>query len=263
MFLACYLRTDLARYFSFHTSSNWGVYRPEVHVSEVLRLPLPLPDQLDDPQQGLRIVNEVCRIVDAAYREAEESFFNRANSVAWATAKVEPLVEEYFSIYPSEKVLIRDTVRIVAPSAQPRPKQKAVPGLAIGTETQGEAYTERLRATLNEWARPSGHSVRGVFTISGSLGVGVVLLEKVRLAERTGSAPRIGRKLPHVLRRIRDALAVDGGSWRSLREVVLFDRNKLYLLKPAARVHWTETAALNDADALAATLLAGKRSVEG
>ena len=87
-------------------------------------------------------------------------------------------------------------------------------------------------------------------------------LEKVRLAERAGSSPRIGHDLPRVLRRIRDALAVDGGSWRSLREVMLFDRNKLYVLKPAARVHWTETAALNDADALAATLLADTRSVD-
>ena len=245
MFLACYLRSDLARYFTFHTSSNWGVYRPEVHVNEVLRLPLPLPDQLDDPQQGLRIVEEVCRILDAAYREADESFFNRANSVAWASARIEPLVNEYFSIYPSEKVLIADTVGIVAPSAQPRPKQKAVPGLAIGTEAQGGTYTERLCKTLNEWARPSGYSVRGTFTISGSLGVGVVLLEKVRRAERNGSSPRIGHDLPRVLRKIRDAFAVNGGSWRSLREVMLFDRNKLYVLKPAARIHWTETAALN------------------
>ena len=176
--------------------------------------------------------------------------------------KIEPLVNEYFGIHPSEKVLIADTVGIVAPSAQPRPKQRTVPGLAVGTETQGAAYTERLCATLNEWARTSGYSVRGTFTISGSLGVGVVLLEKVQLAERTGSSPRIGHDLPRVLRRIRDALAVDGGSWRSLREVMLFNRNKLYVLKPAARVHWTETAALDDADALAATLLAGTRSVD-
>ena len=262
MFLACYLRTNLARYFSFHTSSNWGIYRPEVHVNEVLRLPLPLPDQIDDPRQGLRIVDEVCGIVDAAHREADKSFLNRANGVESTSAKIEPLVNEYFGIHPSEKVLIADTVGIVAPSAQPRPEQRAVPGLAIGTETQGAAYTERLCATLNEWARTSGYSVRGTFTISGSLGVGVVLLEKVRLAERTGSSPRIGHDLPRVLRRIRDALAVDGGSWRSLREVMLFNRNKLYVLKPAARVHWTETAALNDADALAATLLAGTRSVD-
>ena len=124
LFLACYLRTNLARYFMFHTSTNWGVYRPKVHVDEVLRIPLPLPDQLDDPQQGLRIVEEVCRIVDAAYREADESFLDRADSVAWASAEIEPLINEYFRIYPSEKVLIADTVGIVAPSAQPRLKQK-------------------------------------------------------------------------------------------------------------------------------------------
>ena len=263
MFLACYLRTDLARYFMFHTSTNWGVYRPKVHVGEVLRVPLPLPDQLDDPTRGLRIVDEVCEVVDAAYRKAERSFFDRRSSVESASARVEPLVYEYFGIHPSEKVLIADTVDIVAPSAQPRPNQKAVPGLASGTVRQGEAYAERLCATLNEWARPSGYSVRGTFKISASLGVGVVLLEKVRLAEPAGSSPRIGHDLPRVLRRIRDELAVDGGVWRSLREVVLFDRNKLYVLKPAARVHWTETAALNDADALAATLLASRRPVDG
>ena len=116
---------------------------------------------------------------------------------------------------------------------------------------------------MNQWAKSSGHAVRGTTAISGSLGVGVVLLEKIRLVERTGSSPRIGRDLPRVLRKMRDALAVEGGSWTSLREVVLFDRNKLYVLKPAARVHWTETAALNDADALAATLLAGRRSLDG
>ncbi len=262
MFLACYLRTSLARYFTFHTSTNWGVYRPKVHVGEVLRIPLPLPDQLDDPQQGLRIVDEVCRIVDGAYRQAEESFFNRGNSVAAASLAVEPLVNEYFGIHPAEKVLIADTVDIVAPSAQPRP-ERAVPGLAIGTETHGEAYTERLCATLNEWARSSGYSVRGTFMISGSLGVGVVFLEKVRIAKGIGSSPAIGHDLPRVLRKIRDAFAGSGGRWRSLREVMLFDRNKLYVLKPAARIHWTETAALNDADALAATLLTGARQGDG
>ena len=263
MFVACYLRTNLARYFTFHTSSNWGVYRPKVHVDEVLRVPLPLPDQLDDPARGLQIVDEVCGIVDSAYREAEKSFLKRGNSIEAASARVELLINEYFGIHPSEKVLIADTVSVVAPSAQPRPEQGAVPGLAISTEGNGAVYTERLCATLNEWARPSGYLVRGNVTISGSLGVGVVLLEKVRLAERGGSLPHVGQDLLQVLQRIRDTLAVDGGSWRSLREVMLFDRNELYVLKPAAHIHWTETAALNDADALAATLVAGARSAVG
>ena len=70
MFLTAYLRTDLARYFMFHTSSNWGVYRPEVHVEEILRLPLPLPDQLDDPQRGQQIVDEVAQILDVTCKQS-------------------------------------------------------------------------------------------------------------------------------------------------------------------------------------------------
>ena len=98
-----------------------------------------------------------------------KAFSIGTNGVESASARIEPLVDEYFGIHPSEKMLIADTVRIVAPSAQPRPEQRAVPGLAIGTNAQGAAYTERLCATLNEWARTSGYSVRGTFTISGSL----------------------------------------------------------------------------------------------
>jgi type I restriction-modification system DNA methylase subunit len=42
IFLAAYLRTPLAKYFMFHTSASWGMYRPEGHVEEVRRLPLSL-----------------------------------------------------------------------------------------------------------------------------------------------------------------------------------------------------------------------------
>ena len=263
MFLACYLRTDLAKYFTFHTSSNWGVYRPEVHVNELLRLPLPLPDQLDKPRQGDRIVKEVSEILQGANREAESAFLSRANAIASASARIEPLVNEYFGIHPTDQQLIVDTVGIVAQSAQPRPEQKRVPRLSAGTEEQGAAYKERLCETLNQWGRSSGFSVCGSCRISGSLGVGVVLLVKVDNGELGGWSPRIGSDLLRVLRKIRDAAAVDGGRWSSIREVMLFDANKLYILKPAARVHWTETAALNDADALANTLLSNSRFVSG
>ena len=147
----------------------------------------------------------------------------------------------------------------MAPSAQPRPELRGAPALATGTEQQGDGYMERLCATLNQWAARSGHVVGGRCTISGSLGVGVALLEKSRLGECTGSL-HVGGDLVHVLRRIRDALAVDGGSLSALREVMVFEGDRLYILKPAARIHWTATAALNDADALAATLFAKARS---
>ena len=262
MFLACYLRSELARYFMFHTSSNWGVYRPKVHVDEVLRAPFPLPEQTNDARAGWQVVRDVSGILESARRETETSFLRRANAVAAANARIEPLINEYFGIHPTDEALIADTVAVVAPSAQPRPELRGAAGLATGTAEQGAEYVERLSATLNRWASSSGHVVRGRSLISGSLGVGVALLEKNRLGEGTDSL-HVGRDLVQVLRRMRDALAVDGGSLSALREVMVFEGDRLYILKPAARIHWTATAALNDADALAATLFSTARSGTG
>ena len=41
VFLAAYLRSDVARYFLFHTSSNWGVSRAKVHVEETPSIATP------------------------------------------------------------------------------------------------------------------------------------------------------------------------------------------------------------------------------
>ena len=64
VFLAAYLQTALARFFLFHTSSNWGVSRAEVHVEELLRLPFPArsgarPQAM--PQHRARSCPDYCR----------------------------------------------------------------------------------------------------------------------------------------------------------------------------------------------------------
>jgi hypothetical protein len=40
-----------------------------------------------------------------------------------------------------------------------------------------------------------------------------------------------------------------------IRGAKVFDRDRLYLVKPIGQRFWTETAALNDADEIAATIL--------
>ena len=66
VFLSAYLRCRVARYFLFHTSSNWGVTRQQVHVDELRRLPFPLPDAQPEPRRAWQIVREVARIVTSA-----------------------------------------------------------------------------------------------------------------------------------------------------------------------------------------------------
>jgi hypothetical protein len=73
MFLAAYLRSGIAKYYLFHTSANWGIYRPEVHVEEVLRIPFPLPDQQPNPKRCREIVREVTKILTSLVAPASSS----------------------------------------------------------------------------------------------------------------------------------------------------------------------------------------------
>src|SRR5207248_2137919 len=77
LFLAAYLRSPLARFFLFHTSSNLGVSRAKVHVEELLRLPFPDPDQAHDPKRCYGIVRDVARIVTEAAGRAGDHFTDR------------------------------------------------------------------------------------------------------------------------------------------------------------------------------------------
>src|SRR5262249_37890389 len=83
-FLAAYLQSALARFYLFHTSSNWGVSRAKVHVEELLRLPFPLPDETMRPKRSREIVREVAGIIMQAAREAADDCTDREGIVRQA-----------------------------------------------------------------------------------------------------------------------------------------------------------------------------------
>jgi hypothetical protein len=119
LFLAAYLQTALARFFLFHTSSNWGVSRAEVHGEELLRLPFPLPGQGYDPKRCHSIVREVAQIIAEAANRAQEAVLGRDDIVAQAVTATEKLVEEYFDVDDIERMLIADTDTIIISSVRP------------------------------------------------------------------------------------------------------------------------------------------------
>ena len=73
MFLSAYLRSNLARYFLFHTSANWGSERDKVHLVELLRVPFPLPgSEFVSPEAG-RIVKQVARKIGKLRDELQDT----------------------------------------------------------------------------------------------------------------------------------------------------------------------------------------------
>lgn len=262
IFLAAYLRSSLAQYFLFHTSSNWGVSRQKVHVEELLRLPFPVPSATSDPARAKEVVEEVARLVQTAMRESQKPLVDRDAVVRDAQTTIEPLLYEYFDVLPAERVLVEDTIRMSIPSFRPGPQRRSVPAIEPSTPDERARYTDRLCSTLNGWAKGGPSRVIGAPTVSDAVGVGLIVLEKVN-RESQASHQRVNGDLLAALDGLRDSISLKLNTFELARGVKVFDGNRLYVVKPLGRRHWTETAALNDADEIAGAILmnaAGKRA---
>lgn len=255
IFLTAYLRSKLARYFLFHTSSNWGVSRAKIHVEELLRIPFPLPEQTADPQASWQIVRKVARLITDAAERAKADLADRAGIVRKTQAAAEKLVEAYFDIDDVERMLIADTLNVIVPSVRPTRKRIDVPTIRPSTPAQRDEYQQLLCETLNGWASGGKSRVDGRWAASSDVGVGLVLLEKVR----RGECPKhidlpVDQVLPTLVR-LQKTAAKRLGSFELVRGAKVFEENRLYLIKPLGLRFWTKTAALNDADEIAATIL--------
>ena len=255
IFLAAYLRSSLAKYFLFHTSSNWGVSRQKLHLEELLRLPFPLPEALPDRRRSQKIVSEVNQLVTSAAAKASEDFADREELLRATNDSIEPLINEYFDVLPLERALVDDTVRVVIRSVRPSRKRLTVPTIEPSTDKQRNAYTTQLCNILNGWAKNGPFAVQGRTTASAKLGIGVAILQKTLVGEAVYQPAEDLGDLLAALERLRKVTAHRLNTFELIRGAKVFDRNCLYLVKPIAQRFWMQTAALNDADEIAGTIL--------
>jgi hypothetical protein len=255
MFLASYMRSSLAQYFQFHTSSNWGVSRNEVHVEELLRLPFPLPAAAHDPARAKAIIEEVASMVQAATRESKKTLVDRDGVVRGAQKKIDALIYEYFDVAPTERVLVEDTVRLAFESFRPSAHAVSIPAIEPSTPDDRDRYTSRLCATLNGWAQGRDARVSGTSSVSKDVGIGLIVLEKAGGRRSGTSQAKPSGDVLAALESLRDAASIKSNSFELARGIKVFDGPRLYMVKPLGRRYWSETAALNDADEIAGSIL--------
>lgn len=253
-FLAFYLRSHLARYFLFHTSASWGVSRARVDIDDLMRLPFLLPEQANNRARAAQIIKEVRQIMTDAASKAAGVTLGRDRIITCAQATADALVEEYFDIDEIEKILIDDTTSIIVPSARPTRLRTEVPTILPAREGDYAEYVKLLCDTLNNWANPQ-YEVHGKAISDGKLGVGMVVLEKtVRGEEPQHQNGATQDALVH-LHRLQKGAAKGRDTIELVRGLKVFDKTLLYVTKPNGRRFWTRTAALNDADEIAGTIL--------
>ena len=254
VFLAAYLRSNLAKYFVFHTSSNWGVSRAKVHVEELIRLPFPLPENTHDATRCKVIVQEAATIVTSAMATASRDLSNRTSIVHQAQNALEPLIEEYFDIDDVERMLISDTMQVIIPSFRPSRNKPDVPTITHSDASFRVAYSTLLCERLNNWAK-NDYRIHATISVDAAIGVGIVVLEKTRRSETPTPLSASNGELLKTLDSLQHTAEKNCGSFELLSGLKVFHKNLLYITKPLGQRFWTATAALNDADEIAATIL--------
>jgi hypothetical protein len=255
-FLAAVVTSSFAKYFLFHTAANWGSERDKVHLTELLRLPFPLPEVCREKARAKRIVATVAKRVREAHRriaKAPLNFTAREIEVADAKREIEPLVFKYYGVSATEQILIEDTVKLFIPSSTPGTLDGDIPTLDDSGLYERMAYAGQLCQTINTWGRGKGLLLSARGCIAEELGLSLLILTKGKSvsAYTEANAPA---EVAKAISGIERAIGIEHHKLAYTRGFTLFERDMAYVLKPLARRHWTQTTALNDADAMFASM---------
>jgi hypothetical protein len=214
-----------------------------------------LPGAMPSPARAWNIVKEVAQIVTGAAAEATTDWADRVGIIQVATDSIEILVEEYFDIIPVEKTLLDDATNIIIPSVRPTRRRPVVPTISPSRQKQRDEYITRLCDTLNGWSKSGPFAVHGHAMVSPQLGIGVAVLQKIRSGEMMPKPAQESVDILTALNHLRDVAARKFSTFELVRGAKVFDRDRLYVVKPIGQRFWTQTAALNDADEIAGTIL--------
>lgn len=291
MFLAGYLRSNLARYFLFHTAANWGSERDKVHLDELLRVPFPLPETISQEaeqivksvakkitEHGTKLINthnnRTNRIGGLFYDDELQLQRERTKSVNALQSELEPMIYRYFGLTEQEIMLVEDTINIFEPSATPGTWRTSRTLTLDPIEcTTAEPYSNRglkvyadtLTNTLNKWAQKEKSNYRvcakGGTDEQTGLAIVTLSLSDKELAFQPESYT--GR-LAKTLRNFHSHVSMRNGSLLYERDVFVFYGKKVNIVRPNILLNWTRTAALNDAAKIYADIvLAQKKNNNG
>lgn len=257
LFLAAVLNSSLGHYFLFHTSANWGVERDTVLLDEYLRIAFPLPDQRYKSNVSRAIVTKVAKRLKDIQADLESLYSNqflglnerRQTIIDAAKLELDEFVNDYYDLSRWERTLVQDTVKIFEPSSTPSSLDTPIPTLQRTETNDHRAYADLLCETLNRWLGRQSWKLTATAFIARTTGLGLLILSRTKQASEFVEQSA-GAEFEDVLSRIQKAVDLQQKGITYSRGFVLFEPERLHVLKPLTLRHWTMTAALNDADAL-------------
>ena len=235
--VCAYINSSLARYYQFLTTSQWGVERDEVLLTEHKSLPCAIP--VEDTGLSRRIV----ALVDLIQESSDDWDWQQ---------QLDELVYEAYGVTSPEQQIIEDFLRIamerhyngLEANAFEAPSTVEVTSYAQAYADVFEATTGGTRALVPivyEGAPPYR-------AVSFRLAPG----DAPRRHPEIASEPELDSLLVNLERIVTEQHAQ---SLYFRRNIKVYEADVIHIVKPAERRFWTRSAAYNDADETIAQLL--------
>lgn len=277
MFLAAYLRSNLAKYYLFHTVANWGSERDKVHMNELLRVPFPLPGNdciSPDAENNIIQISEKIKELKIRLEKAHTEFKNysfwgedevddrqwrkeRSKITDSVQKEIEPLIYQYFGLTDQEINIVEDTVNVFIPSSTPGTRYSSQTVTIDPVERTTvypyaekglAAYGDTLADTLNTWAVQEGSDsrVRAEGGTDSKTGLAMVILTLSK-SEAVFKEKELSEGLTDILSRYYDAVSKKNSTLVYERDILFFQDDQIHIIRPNILLNWTRTAAINDA----------------
>jgi hypothetical protein len=260
--LTAYLRSPLASYLMVMTGYSVIGERPRIALDDIEAFPFCPPERHPEPKAASRIIATVSKLFD---RLSEVPEWQRDRAYSKIGDQLDCLVYDYFQLTSAERIIVQDTVRVVANSIQPANYERlSTPLQQRPSEDEIREYASTLAKELSGWrARFAGEGALEVRTIidgtAGFFGAVQIKLsrgrnDKVELV----TSENAFRKLLEELHLSLDSNIehTDPDDLFKIPNVMVLVGDSFFFVKPLRRRFWLARTALGDADLIVQTVQA-------
>lgn len=231
------INSSLASYFLFMTASSWGVERKKLMLQDLVRLPIPQPN--DSNEQIFEQILAIERQLPENYGSPTEIQLKR---------QLDEAIFDLYGLDEIERVLVEDTISITIDLYMNRERSVALQRPQI---PELELYAIKLISVI----QPFLQTLRERVLVADVIEVSKSPLQVVKFS----FLPAPGREqivqstqaqgLKVVLSQIAEQLPKQiADRIFTRRDLRIYSGQDIYIIKPAQKRYWSRSAGLNDAD---------------
>ena len=243
--------------------------RPRIAVDDLKTFPFCRPESHPNPARAHSIVKQVAALFDEWANEVNP---DSDGSNLGLKNRLNGLVYDYFALSDTDRIMVSETAKFIAPSIQPADYEGiSTPLLARPGPDEVDSYVSALGGELMRWR--DTHSGNGALSVTAAVDGVEGFLGAVRIATTTGDSivkqSSASRQLFETfLADVTAGLNVhlgkhDRSELFRMPNIMVIANDAFYFLKPLRRRFWLTRTALADADCIVRTVQAVRWSKSG